>query len=107
MTYVIEEAAQRMVETVETTPSGLRPGKPDRVWTGHMRDEIRAEPVTSGGGVVKGVWGWPDAEAYFNYQETGEATGLKSIPPMHALLSSFIWAREELQTQIDFLSEVK
>lgn len=103
MEDVIEEAADRMVQTIETTPSGLKPGKIGRVWTGHMRDSVKTLPVTSGGGRVTGQWGWPDSEDYFKYQEEGAAMGRATIPPMHALLGSFLWAKIELQLRLNAL----
>lgn len=103
MEDVIEEAADRMVQTIETTPSGLKPGKIGRVWTGNMRDTVETRPVTSGGGKVTGEWGWFSPEAYIDYQEKGAAMGRATIPPMHALLGSFLWARIELQLRLNAL----
>lgn len=107
MEDVIEEAKEDMVNTVETTPSGLVPGKNNRVWTCNMRDTVETKPVTSGGGIVEGKWGWFSPEAYIRYQEYGKAPGRRSIPPMHALLKSVIKARQELQARLDDLVRSK
>lgn len=107
MEDVIEEARDDMVNTVETTPSGLKPGKGDRVWTGNMRDTVSTKPVTSGGGKIVGEWGWFTPEEYIRYQEYGKAAGRHPIPPMHALLKSVIKARQELQARLDDLARSK
>ena len=104
ITDIIEEASLKMVNTIETTPSGLVPGKIGRVWTGTMRDAVGSDPVTSSGGEVKGTFGWTKEQwEYFKFQENGTGNGRGSIPPMHALLGAFIWAREELKTRITVL----
>lgn len=100
LTDVLEEAVDRMKETIDTTPSGLVPGKSNRNDTFTMRENMNYKPVTASGGRIKGVWGWTGKqEDYFLLQDFGYSR----VPPMHALLNSFVWAREEVRRQISDL----
>lgn len=108
ITDIVEEASAMMVKTIETTPSGLVPGKIGRVYSGDMRDAVGNDPVVRAGDKVSGTFGWTKEQLdYFLYQENGAAPGRNTIPPMHALLGAFIWAREELKNRIDALMRSK
>lgn len=113
LTDIADEAVEKMVHTIETIPSGLVPGKIGRVDTGLMRDSVKRSEVTSASRKTSVKVGWTDTkERYFLFQEQGAdnafgaATGqggVRRIPPMHALLGAFIWAREELRQRIEHL----
>lgn len=104
ITDITEEAVDRMKDTIDTTPSGLVEGKPNRNDTFNMRDSMNSAPVVASGGKVTGRWGWTkNKEDYFLLQDYGYSR----VPPMHALLNSFVWAREELRQQIDQLVKSK
>lgn len=104
ITDVMDEAVDMMKETIDTTPSGLVPGKPDRNYSGDMREAMNAAPVVRSATKVSGKWGWTKRkEDYFLLQDYGYSR----VPPMHALLNSFVWAREELKQQIDQLVRSK
>lgn len=91
---VFEDAAYEGVDdirtTIETTRSGIVPGKPNRVWTGNMRDSVSYETETSKTS-VKASWGWlniDEEEAdYIFLQEYG---GERVSFGMKALFHSFI-----------------
>lgn len=81
--------------TIETTASGLKPGKPDRVLTGHMRDRADFK-VTQTGHTTRLQIGWlgmKKAENYFEAQEYG--LGRVSFG-MHALTAAGFEAKRVL-----------
>lgn len=101
---IADEAEDRMKAWIENIPSGLVPGKIGRVDTGHMRDMVGREEVKETAHSVSVRFGWvTQVEDYFLYQENGAEPGRKSIPPMHALLGTFLWAREEARQRIEGL----
>lgn len=100
---IADEAVTRMRKTVMTTPSALSPGKGNRYWSGDMYHNIVRGEVEVTGTKVSVEFGWPFGyEDYFLYQDWGvDPKGKRPpIPPMHALLGTFIWAREEAKQRI-------
>lgn len=68
-----EAGRDSMRHTIETTPSGLSPGKPNRILTGHMWDRTDYR-VTQAGNTTRVQIGWmnvKNAEKYFEAQEKG------------------------------------
>ena len=63
---VLEEVSNELVESiptqlrsvVENTPSALVPNKPNRVWTGYMRDTAGAQVERSSWNYTKISYGW-------------------------------------------------
>lgn len=63
---VLEEVGNELVESipaqlrsvVENTPSALVPNKPNRVWTGYMRDTAGAQVERSSWNYTKISYGW-------------------------------------------------
>lgn len=86
-------AAEMIFEIVANTPSGIVPGKPDRIWTGRM--QTSGDSLVAGsGGHVHFEFGWlgADPEGYIDIQEHGGyLPGLKDdedeiyVTPMNAL----------------------
>lgn len=89
-------AAEMIFEIVANTPSGIVPGKPDRIWTGDM--QISGDSLVAGsGGHVHFEFGWlrADPEGYISIQEHGgylpalgnaeEIDGEIYVTPMNAL----------------------
>lgn len=94
MQHVAEDGAEEVRRIIETTPSGIVPDKPDRVWTGQMRDAVGHEAVKTDGNKVTATFGWVGTvEEYYLLQEEG--LGYVRTP-MHAILGAFIQQREEL-----------
>ena len=76
--------------TIMTTPSSLREGKPDRYWTGAMFHAYDAD-VKKTGNRITVRWGWIDEKKkYFKTQEYGGFFLGKTITPMHALANSTV-----------------
>lgn len=68
-----EAGRDSMRNTIATTPSGLSPGKPNRILTGHMWDRSDYR-VTQTGQTIRVQIGWlgtRKAEEYFIAQEEG------------------------------------
>lgn len=66
-----EKARDSMRNTIETTPSGLAPGKPNRILTGAMWDAADYS-VTQSGYKVRVKHGWlRSRKKYFLHQELG------------------------------------
>lgn len=62
-------------EIIETTPSSIVPGKPDRVDTGLMRDSVNYMVTHSGRNRYNLYAGWIDGDAgYFELQDVGGTT---------------------------------
>lgn len=103
---------QRIIETSATPAkkAGLWTSKwfsattEGRVETGRMLGDVSSERTKR-----SGRWGWglnggkPDM--YYWYQENGfwHVGAKRDVPPMHALLGSFIKAREQLIRDLDKL----
>lgn len=104
LTDIADEAVAKMIQTIETTPSAFVPGKGNRVDTGAMREAVKASEVQRNGHKVSVKVGWVDTqENYFLWQEQGadNKRALNGrISPMHALLGSFVWAREEFRARL-------
>lgn len=90
-----------MQNIIATTPSGIAPGKPDRIWTGEMYDAVGSDfknRVTLRLGWVK------DKEDYFLAQDQGtgdkSGTGFSNISPMHMLEGGKIYAEQEMITEL-------
>lgn len=80
---------------IETTESGLSPGKPDRILTGHMHERADFR-VSRKGHTTRLEIGWLDqkaSEKYFNAQEYG--LGRVSFG-MNSLLAAGFEARRVL-----------
>lgn len=76
--------------TIMTTPSSLREGKPDRYWTGAMFHAYDAD-VKQSGNKITVTWGWINTrKKYFKTQEYGGFFLGKTITPMHALTNSYV-----------------
>lgn len=85
-------------KTIETTPSGLSPGKPNRILTGHMWDRADYK-VTQVGRTVRVQMGWLNTkgdEKYFRDQEEG-LNGV--LFGMHALTKAQIEAKRILKNK--------
>lgn len=83
-------------KTIETTPSGLSPNKPNRILTGHMWDRADYK-VTQVGRTVRVQMGWIDAKAFESYFKDQEE-GLNGVRfGMHALTKAQIEAKRILK----------
>ena len=96
-----EEAVSVMKEHIETTPSGIRDDKDNRVLTGHMRDSVSRTGLVQNGGKFSVRVGWTDTkEDYFAAQEYGTGTkqggSFANISPMAMLWTYGVGARERL-----------
>lgn len=81
-----EEAAH---ETINSTPSSLSPGKPNRNWTFKMNQSITADVRKRGTTITVRV-GWLNVkEAYFLIQEDGGEVRGVTVAPMHALQNAY------------------
>lgn len=87
-----ETGRASMRNTIETTPSGLAPGKPNRILTGHMWDRADYK-VTKSGHTVRVQVGWmgqKQAEDYFTAQEYG-------LGPVQGAMNSLVKAELEIK----------
>jgi hypothetical protein len=101
-----EETIRR---TIDTTPSGLSPGKDNRNWTFQMRNAVDSK-VTKRGRIRKIQAGWLGLkEKYFLFQETGtDPEGKRPpIPPMHALVNANNEIRRYLDEQFRLIEKRK
>jgi hypothetical protein len=77
-------------DTIDTTPSGLRPGKPHRNWTYKMNQSLDAD-VKRRGNTITIRAGWLNIkEGYFLLQEYGFTRGALNVAPMHALQAAHL-----------------
>lgn len=82
-----EEAAHN---TIDHTPSALRPGKPHRNWTYKMNQSLDSD-VKRRGNTITLYAGWLNVkEGYFLLQEYGTTTREITIAPMHALQAAHL-----------------
>lgn len=92
-----QDGAADIRRSVETTPSGIVPGKPDRIWTGNMRDSVKGE-VEVRKDSIKASWGWLDVSSadaeYIFLQEYG---GERVATGMHSLWASFVKQFEKVK----------
>ena len=108
LTMTVIEAADEMRGIIEDaiTLTGLNrqiagKGDPGRIDSGRMMELVRSELEKPSDDVMVGKWGWlEDFEEYFTYQENGT----EHIEAMHALLQSFVSARERLQQRLNNLN---
>lgn len=70
----INDGVDNIRRTIETTPSGIKEGKPDRIWTGNMHDKVTSD-LTTRKGEVTGRYGWLNLSSeeadYIHKQEYG------------------------------------
>lgn len=99
----ITEGADAMRTYIETSGLGDKTG---RIETGYMLGDVTQSEVTNNGTRIEGSWGWgvthADVKDYYLYQEQGftHARSGKDIPPMHALLRSYIDQRDKFYSRI-------
>ena len=103
MDGVSVDTAKYMREFIESVPSSIIMGKPDRVDTGSMRDDVKSKEYYPTG---KNSWaveaGWvDDLEHYYLTQEFGGMSsglllGDREISPMHMLTAGRIYMEIEL-----------
>lgn len=102
---VTEEGAAQMRTYIETRGTGYN-GHTGRVDEGYMLGDVAAGEVSNTGHSASGEYGWgvtggpvPD---YYKYQENGfrHWRSGHNVPPMHALLDSFIEMREKFISRI-------
>lgn len=103
MDGVAVDTAKYMREFIESVPSSIVMGKPDRVDTGSMRDDVKSKEYYPTG---KNSWaveaGWvDDLEHYYLTQEFGGMSsglflGDRKISPMHMLTAGRIYMELEL-----------
>ena len=103
MDGVAVDTAKYMREFIESVPSSIVMGKPDRVYSGSMRDDVKSKEYYPTG---KNSWaveaGWvDDLEHYYLTQEFGGMSsglflGDRKISPMHMLTAGRIFLEFEL-----------
>ena len=103
MDGVSVDTAKYMREFIESVPSSIIMGKPDRVDSGSMRDDVKSKEYYPTG---KNSWaveaGWvDDLEHYYLTQEFGGMSsglllGDREISPMHMLTAGRIYMEIEL-----------
>ena len=103
MDGVSVDTAKYMREFIESVPSSIVMGKPDRVYSGSMRDDVKSKEYYPTG---KNSWaveaGWvDDLEHYYLTQEFGGMSsglllGDREISPMHMLTAGRIYMEIEL-----------
>ena len=103
MDGVAVDTAKYMREFIESVPSSIVMGKPDRVYSGSMRDDVKSKEYYPTG---KNSWaveaGWvDDLEHYYLTQEFGGMSsglflGDRKISPMHMLTAGRIYMEIEL-----------
>ena len=103
MDGVAVDTAKYMREFIESVPSSIIMGKPDRVDTESMRDDVKSKEYYPTG---KNSWaveaGWvDDLEHYYLTQEFGGMSsglllGDREISPMHMLTAGRIYMEIEL-----------
>ena len=103
MDGVSVDTAKYMREFIESVPSSIIMGKPDRVDTESMRDDVKSKEYYPTG---KNSWaveaGWvDDLEHYYLTQEFGGMSsglllGDREISPMHMLTAGRIYMEIEL-----------
>lgn len=105
---VVDETAREGAEVmrgyIESRGTGWR-GHRGRVDEGYMLGDV-AHNVTKSADGVRGKWGWGTTggpkHPYYRFQEQGFTiwNSGHTVPPMHALLDSFIKVREEFARKI-------
>lgn len=91
-----EAGRDSMRNTIATTPSGLSPGKPNRILTGNMWDKSNYR-VTQAGNTTRVQIGWLGIKAADNYFEAQEY-GLGQVEfGMYALTKAELEAKRVLK----------
>ena len=68
-----EVGAEHIRDAIRTTPSGLVPGKNNRIWTGHMLERVDTQVYKRGDSIIARA-GWMNlrkSEDYFKMQDLG------------------------------------
>lgn len=102
---LLEQASATGKNIIETTPSGINPDKPDRVWTGNMRDSVGFQPLSGSGKRWQGRAGWVDSvDDYFKVQEHGGTAhlmkGTRTVSPMHMLIGMRTQLEQDLHERL-------
>lgn len=86
---------------IETTPSGIVDGKPNRIWTGNMHDKVDSAVTVDTDKVYEVLYGWPDLtqeeREYIKLQEYG---GEYVAFGMHSLWRSLVRNTEILKGRL-------
>lgn len=102
---VTDEGAVQMRSYIESRGTGYD-GHTGRVDEGYMLGDVAASEVANTGRSASGEYGWGvtagPVQPYYRYQEDGfrHARSGKNVPPMHALLDSFVEMREKFISRI-------
>lgn len=86
-----EAGAEHVRNAIRTTPSGLVPGKTNRIWSGHMLERVNTQ-VFKRGDTITIRAGWQNvrsSESYFKAQDLGlgnVAFGMHSITGAQRLM---------------------
>lgn len=106
---VTEQAAEDMRTYISTRGTGYK-GHVGRIETRQMLEDVHQEAVKINGSKISQSWGWTQRfEDYYMKQEAGftQPSGHR-VPPMHALLDSFVKAvaktQQDLQRAKNFRS---
>jgi hypothetical protein len=76
-------------ETINSTPSSLSPGKPNRNWTFKMNQSLTSDVRKRGHTITLRV-GWLDVkEGYFLIQNDGGTVNGVTVTPMNALMNAY------------------
>jgi hypothetical protein len=78
-------------DTIDSTPSSLSPGKPDRNWTGEMRRSADSDVEMTGDTITVRAGWLVNQEEYFLTQERGGVVNGITVTPMRALQNAY-WA---------------
>lgn len=103
MKAIGDESVDFMRRIIETTPSGIVDGKPDRVWTGKMRDAVSYKIENPKRAVYTLIVGWTGTqEDYFLWQDTGnpKRAGQWKIKGMHMVHQGQVFAREGVRHEL-------
>lgn len=84
------EGEQAAHDTIDHTPSGLRPGKTHRNWTYKMNQSLDSEVKRRGNTITIRVGWLKIKEGYFLLQEYGFTKGAVTVAPMHALQAAHL-----------------
>ena len=94
----LEQAASDITQESVDEGAHIMYEKVSRIDTGAMKESVGSGPVEKSGSTISGWFGWSDekVQPYFVYQEQGfkNVWSGEDVPPMHALLESFIEERE-------------
>jgi len=94
----LEQAVEAITQEAVEEGATIMYDKIDRRDTGAMKEGVGSGPVEKHGKTMSGWFGWGDekVQPYFIYQEQGfnNVWSGEDVPPMHALLESFIEERE-------------